>query len=45
MVTLVIEQLMNCVALFPGFLISPKSLSRECSAILEDDYMSMDQTL
>ena len=50
MVISVIEQLINFVAPFPGFpdimprfpslLISPKSLSRECSAILEDDSMS-----
>ena len=50
MFTLVIEQLMNCVAPFPGFpdttpwipslLISPKSSSRECSTIMEDDSMS-----
>ena len=57
MLTQVIEQLMNSVAPFPGFhdttprfpslLISPKSpsSSRECSAIVEDDSSSMDQTM
>ena len=57
MLTSMIEQLMNCVASFPGFhditprfpslLISTKSWSssRECRAIVEDNSMSMDQTL
>ena len=57
MLTSVIEQLMNSVAPFPGFqdttprfpslLISPKSpsSSRECSAIVEEDSISMDQTM
>ena len=57
MLTQVIEQLMNSLAPFPGFhhttprfpslLISPKSpsSSRECSAIVEDDSISMDQTM
>ena len=60
MLTAVIEQLMNCVAPFPGYhdttprfpsLVSPASpkspsSSRECSsAMVEDDSMTMDQTM